>query len=272
MTDSSNECLPYDDIINGKITLDEFMNNIIVDDRKKTESGWNIMLRYKDGDNKKILSAITPTLRSPFGLTEYKENFSIGLALPKKGNEPNEKVKIFCEFLRKLEERMFTFMSENSKEWLGKKKLSEESFEDNFTRIIKVNKDESKNYDPLISLKMAKREGGEGKDKYWAKCFQKNPDTKTLDQIEITTESLVKGTEIAAYIQFASIWLINGKYGVTMRVKQLRIINSPNGNGNCLIPDSDDSDDSDSDSDSDNDEKVENAVKSKEDDSDDDSE
>ena len=270
MTDTNNECLPYDDIINGKFTLDDFMKNIIVDDRKKTESGWNIIIKYKDGENKKILSAITPTLRTPFGLTEYKENFSIGLALPKKGNEPNEKVKIFCEFLRKLEEKMFTLMSENSKEWLGKKKLSEESFEDNFTRIIKVNKDESKNYDPLISLKMAKKEGGEGKDKYWAKCFQKNPETKTLDQIEINQESLVKGTEIAAYIQFASIWLINGKYGVTMRVKQLRVINSPNGNGNCLIPDSDD--DNSDDSDSDDDDKVEDVAKKVDDSEDDDSE
>jgi len=147
-----------------------------------------------------------PVLRTPFGLSSYtdtqtgKTSYSIDLSL----DNPE-----ILEGIRKFEKAVFDHVAKNSLEILGKVYTPDViKAADLFKSNIREGKEPGK-YAPTLRVKiLTDRNGG----------FV--PEAYNTKQELVDLGTLQKGQKIATIIDINQIWIIDNKFGMTIRLVQ----------------------------------------------------
>ena len=148
-----------------------------------------------------------PKLRMPFGLGEYTDQtsgrttYSVDLSL-----QDQDELR---QTLDSLDDTVVETVAKNSKAWLGKAHSEAVIKQALYKPIVKLPADEK--YAPTIKLKVQV----DNNNKFVSKCYNNK-------QEEMSLKDLQKGQYVRAIAHVSQIWIIDNKFGVTMRLEQLQ--------------------------------------------------
>jgi hypothetical protein len=173
--------------------------------RKNKNGGKTVYLNH--GDNKKVYIQL-PYMRSPYGLSAFTDEssgrttYSLDLSFDPDNTEAME---IHDKF-KELDELIVNTVAANSKEWLGKEFNVAVLREALYKPIVKPGKEQ---YPSTLKLKIATKPDG---------SFV--PETYNAQKEQVSLDSIEKGQKVMTIIDVASIWFIDNKFGVTIRLQQ----------------------------------------------------
>src|SRR6056300_761588 len=163
---------------------------------------------YLNGDNNRKLYIQLPYMRSPYGLSAYTDEttgrttYSLDLSFDTDNAEAME----LHEKLKELDEIIVNTVAENSKEWLGKEFNVAVLREALYKPMVRPGKEP---YPSTLKLKIATKPDGS----FVPECYNVRKEPVSLDTIE-------KGQKVMAIVDVSSIWFIDNKFGVTIRLQQ----------------------------------------------------
>ena len=203
-------------------------------------SNKNVNLKYEN----KPLVVQTPKMSMPWNLSCFKsqtrdDSFSITLSF--KGREEDEELRDFYEKCVELDEYIMDEAKKNKKKWFGKD-INDSSLKYLYTPIVKHSIDKNTGepdgkYPSTIRVKIPFRN-----NKFQLKIF--NNDKKEIDLNDTPLPGiLVKDKEVKTLVKLGNIWIIDGKFGCSMNVVQVKILKNFNKPLNFLQNNSDESDD-----------------------------
>jgi hypothetical protein len=173
--------------------------------RKNKNGGKTVYLNA--GDNKKLYLQL-PFMRSPYGLSAFTDEgtgrttYSLDLSF----DAENEGAMQLHDSLKELDELIVNTVAENSKEWLGKEFNVAVLREALYKPIVRPGKEP---YPSTLKLKVATKPDGS----FVPEAYNSRKESVTLDTIE-------KGQKVMAIVDVSSIWFIDNKFGVTIRLQQ----------------------------------------------------
>jgi hypothetical protein len=173
--------------------------------RKNKNGGKTVYLNA--GDNKKLYLQL-PFMRSPYGLSAFTDEgtgrttYSLDLSF----DVDNEGAMQLHDSLKELDELIVNTVAENSKEWLGKEFNVAVLREALYKPIVRPGKEP---YPSTLKLKVATKPDGT----FVPEAYNSRKESVTLDTIE-------KGQKVMAIVDVSSIWFIDNKFGVTIRLQQ----------------------------------------------------
>lgn len=168
--------------------------------RKNTKGGKMVYVNIAGG-NKAHFEL--PTLRSPFGLSSYTDeksgvtSYSLDLSL----EDP-----VVVDKVREIENTVLNHVTKQSEELLGKKYNEDVIKQALFKSCIRESKDGK--YAPTIKLKILTRDG-----KFVPEAYDSNRCLTTLDTLQ-------KGQKVKTIVDFNQIWIIDNKFGLSVRLLQ----------------------------------------------------
>ena len=185
--------------------------------------GKMVFVNYKGG----LINLQTPELRLPWDVnTEYSEdangkyNFTVSLD----GHDSDKNVKELYDKLIEVDKSICEFAKSNAKTFFQRKTASDELVETNYNPIVKISKTDGEpdgKYPPSLKLKIQKKD-----NKCLCKFYNSQKEKFDVDSREEgsvnITDILVKDAKCKMLIRCNGIWLINGKFGCTWKVEQLR--------------------------------------------------
>ena len=173
--------------------------------RKNKNGGKTVYLNA--GDNKKLYLQL-PFMRSPYGLSAFTDEgtgrttYSLDLSFDAENTEAME----LHDSLKELDELIVNTVAENSKEWLGKEFNVAVLREALYKPIVRPGKEP---YPSTLKLKVATKPDGT----FVPEAYNVRKESVTLDTVE-------KGQKVMAIVDVSSIWFIDNKFGVTIRLQQ----------------------------------------------------
>lgn len=204
-------------------SLDASMINF--SDLRKNAKGGKVVYLSGPNKGKDKITVQFPKLRAPFGLSEFVDqnsgnsSYSLDLSLD---NQP-----ALLEKLKAIDDAVVKQVAANSKEWLGKKHTETVIRDVLYRPIVKMPSDDK--YAPTIKLKILKDRDGN----FIPECFDTKKQRVELDTLE-------KGQSVTAIASMPQIWIIDGKFGVTMRLQMARFSPTNKLTGYSFLPDDDD--------------------------------
>ena len=204
-------------------------------DLKRQQSGYVSWVNYKDNGRLKRIYVKTPKMFAPFGATNYNPNnvaamnnkFSVALSF--KGEDEDLEIAELKILLEKLDE-LVVDQTCNEKTWsklINKKKVSREVIDSAYTHLLKVKDDEDKKFPALFNLK-AQVNWKDGEPYVGTKVYNTNKEVLEIN-FENYAEVLPKLTDVKCVFQVASVWFINKKFGLTLKLVQAKVF--PNSMG-----------------------------------------
>ena len=173
--------------------------------RKNKNGGKTVYLN--SGDNKKLYIQL-PFLRSPYGLSAFTDEgtgrttYSLDLSFDNDNAEAME----LHDKLKELDEIIVNTVAENSKEWLGKEFNVAVLREALYKPMVRPSKEP---YPSTLKLKIATKPDGS----FVPEAYSMKRESAPLDSIE-------KGQTVMAIVDVSSIWFIDNKFGLTIRLQQ----------------------------------------------------
>ena len=173
--------------------------------RKNKNGGKTVYLNT--GDNKKLYLQL-PFMRSPYGLSAFTDEgtgrttYSLDLSF----DSDNADAMELHDKLKELDDIIVNTVAENSKEWLGKEFNVAVLREALYKPMVRPGKEQ---YPSTLKLKIATKPDGS----FVPECYSMQKESVSLDMIE-------KGQKAMAIVDVASIWFIDNKFGVTIRLQQ----------------------------------------------------
>ena len=190
-----------------------------------------------------VLQISSPMMLT-WGVNEFtdektgKVTYDMSLQFP---NEEfyDENTRRFFDNLQRFESKVKEDAIVNSKEWLGKPKMSMETIDALFTPMLKYPKDKNTletDYSraPTFKIKLPRWEG------VW-----KNIDLYDIDRRLVFPDAhnanlspsdfIMKGSQVAVGVQCGGIWFAGGKFGVTWNLVQAIIKPKLSFRGTCGI-------------------------------------
>ena len=173
--------------------------------RKNKNGGKTVYLN--GGDNKKLYLQL-PFMRSPYGLSAFTDEgtgrttYSLDLSF----DSDNADAMELHDKLKELDEIIVNTVAENSKEWLGKEFNVAVLREALYKPMVRPNKEP---YPSTLKLKIATKSDGT----FVPEAYNMQKEAVPLDTIE-------KGQKAMAIVDVSSIWFIDNKFGVTVRLQQ----------------------------------------------------
>ena len=164
---------------------------------------------YLSGSNKAKLHIQFPWMRAPFGLSSFTDaatgrtSYSLDLSFDK----DNEELMDCQQRLEALDDLVVKTVEANSKEWLGKPFKAAVLKEALYKPLVRPGKDD---YPSTIKMKVMV---DQKTDKFVPEAYNMRQ-----EQVEMTT--LEKGMRVITIAEIASIWFIDNKFGVTVRLQQ----------------------------------------------------
>lgn len=190
-----------------QLSKDFDASSVVFSTLKKGKIGnKTVYINAKDGKNKLYLQL--PFMRSPYGLSAYtdeatnKTSYSLDLSI----DQDNEEAVELANKLRELDARIVETVAANAKEWLGKEYNIEVIKEALYKPIVRPGKDE---YPDTVKLKVMTKPSGE----FMAEAYNPSREIVPIDSIE-------KGQRCMCIVNIASIWFIDNKCGVSIRLSQ----------------------------------------------------
>ena len=159
------------------------------------------------GDNKKVYLQL-PFMRSPYGLSAFTDestgrtSYSLDLSF----DTENAEAMTLYKKLTELDDIIVNTVAANSKEWLGKEFNVAVLKEALYKPMVRPGKEQ---YPATIKLKIQTKPDGS----FVPECYNMAKEQVTLDSIE-------KGQKAMAIVDLSSIWFIDNKFGVTIRLQQ----------------------------------------------------
>tara|TARA_Y100000991_G_scaffold214237_1_gene201519 strand:+ start:1001 stop:1747 length:747 start_codon:yes stop_codon:yes gene_type:complete len=204
--------LNYKDFNVNNIHFIEPLNNIIM------KKGLHINMVYKKIEytlNEILLE--TPIMEAPFGIRKYDESDNKNknkfyLDLSFKGyDEEQSEIKVFYEKIKQLDE----YIVNKSKLFSNKWQLSGKKIEDLYINQIRYNyKDNLNKYPPTFKIKMSKNNSG----LFTTKLYGENKDVDILENI------IKSGSKLQVVIKCNGIWSIKNRFGITWKVRYIKLI------------------------------------------------
>jgi hypothetical protein len=164
-----------------------------------------------------------PTLVSSYGLSVWpndKGGFDkMHLDLSMKGYDgTNPVVKTFFEKMVAFDDKLVDTCLNNSKTWLRKNVTSREVVQAVFTPLVKYSKDKatgeiSTQYPPVVRLQIPRNRSGDVD----VTVYDNNKQQVNFQDVNF------KGAQVTAIVQVANVWIISGKFGVTIKVHQMKV-------------------------------------------------
>jgi Family of unknown function (DUF5871) len=145
-----------------------------------------------------------PLLKAPYGLSDFtdkasgKVSYSLDLSLD--DNDVLAKLTAF-------DERVLDFVASNCTACLGKEYKRDVIKEALHKPLVKQSKG---GYAPTLKLKVATNPDG---------SFE--PAAYTMEQALTSVDKIGKGTMVHTIVEFNSIWFIDNKFGVSVRLQQV---------------------------------------------------
>ena len=195
------------------------------DIRKNTNNGKTIYLNGRGGSK---LFIQLPKMKVPFGLGVFEDaNGKVSYNLPMAADDPS-----FVDFLKKFDDLVVTKVVENAETYLGKAMNETVVREALYTALFKPPADEK--YSPIFKTKVLANQDG---------TFV--PQVFTTDRQPFDLNKIEKGQYATAIVHIASIWFVGTKFGVTIRLQQLRVTPSQKLTEYAFVDDDDDVDEDD---------------------------
>jgi hypothetical protein len=174
-----------------------------------------------------VLTIQTPLMSAPFGVNKWagdgKSADKYSLDLSFRGAAERPQVREFLSVLEKLDERLINEGVANSKEWLGKPRLSIDVVKELYTPTVKWAKDKTTGevtdkYPPTFKMNIPMKDGKLDLEIY----------NEAGEQIPVPADHselvrLTKGSRIAAIAQCSGVWLAGKKFGVSWKVQLLQL-------------------------------------------------
>jgi hypothetical protein len=173
--------------------------------RKNKNGGKTVYLN--GGDNKKLYLQL-PFMRSPYGLSAFTDegtgrtSYSLDLSFDSDNAEAME----LHDKLKELDNLIVETVAKNSKEWLGKEFNVAVLREALYKPLVRPGKEP---YPSTIKLKIATKPDG---------SFV--PEAYNMQKEQVTLDTIEKGQKVMAIVDVSSIWFIDNKFGVTVRLQQ----------------------------------------------------
>ena len=173
--------------------------------RKNKNGGKTVYLN--GGDNKKIYLQL-PFMRSPFCLSAFTDectgrtSYSLDLSFDPDNAEAME----LHDTLKALDEIIVNTVAANSKEWLGKEFNVAVLREALYKPMVRPGKEQ---YPSTMKLKIATKPDG---------SFV--PEAYSMQKTSVELDTIEKSQKVMAIVDLSSIWFIDNKFGVTMRLQQ----------------------------------------------------
>ncbi len=202
----------------------DFANNLSFSGlRKNAKNGKMIYLNT--GGGSKVYFEL-PVLRAPFGLSSFtdQKSGSVSYSLDVSLDDENTIAKI-----REIEECILAHVVNNSEELLGRTYSIDVIKQALFKSCIRESKDGK--YAPTLKLKVLHNDGVFSVDAYDA--------TKK----HTTLDTLQKGQRVKTIIDFNQIWIIDNKFGMSVRLKQVMMMPTTELRGCAFSGGSDDGED-----------------------------
>jgi hypothetical protein len=195
------------------------------DIRKNANNGKTIYLNGRGGSK---LFIQLPKMKVPFGLGVFEDaNGKVSYNLPMAADDPS-----FVDFIKKFDDLVVTKVVENAETYLGKAMNETVVREALYTALFKPPADEK--YSPIFKTKVLANQDG---------TFV--PQVFTTDRQPFDLNKIEKGQYATAIVHIASIWFVGTKFGVTIRLQQLRVTPSQKLTEYAFVDDDDDVDEDD---------------------------
>ena len=196
------------------------------DIRKNANNGGKTI--YLNGRGGSRLYIQLPKMKVPFGLGINEYDGKTSYSLPMTADDPS-----FVDFLKKFDDMVVAKVVENSETYLGKSMNETVVREALYTALFKPPSDEK--YAPLFKTKVLANHDG---------TFV--PQVFTTDREPFDLNKLEKGQYVTAIVHIPSIWFVGTKFGVTIRLQQLRVTPSQKLTEYAFVDDDDDVEDDES--------------------------
>ena len=193
------------------------------DIRKNANNGGKTI--YLNGRGKSKLFVQLPKMKAPFGLGINEYDGKTSYSLPMTADDP-----VFVDFLKKFDDMVVAKVVENSETYLGKSMNETVVREALYSALFNPPSDEK--YDPLFKTKILANHDG---------TFV--PQVFTTDREPFDLNKLEKGQYVTAIVHIPSIWFVGTKFGVTIRLQQLRVTPSQKLTEYAFVDDDDDAED-----------------------------
>jgi hypothetical protein len=173
--------------------------------------GKSCNMNFMDDGTPSRLIIQTPKMYAPFGATEWeaKEPSNApkwALVLNFKGN--STMMAQFTELIKLIDEANITYAFENQEAFFNEKGKSRDIIADRYSNIFN-NKDPK--YDPKLNTKLDVRQGTYQGQVYDAKA--------ALQPLEYVTGQCY----VQALIEFGSMWVVDKRFGMTVRTIQMMV-------------------------------------------------
>ena len=188
--------------------------NIEITQNSKNKSP---ILKY----NSRSLIVQTPIMSLPWNLNcyqnNYKDDYSISMSF--KGMENDEELSNFYNKLLDIDKKIIKHVFKNSKQYFNKV-IDIDLLEKLYYPIIRLSidketKEPDNKYPPTINIKIPYRNNA-----FELVVF--NSDKEKMDLKKIPLASiLVKEIEIKALIQLSNIWIMDNKFGCSLKAVQI---------------------------------------------------
>lgn len=186
--------------------------------------------------SKKVV--IRTPLMLTWGLSDYEGNEKFQFSLQFPGNDfLTPKTKKLLDQMMAFEAKLKADVIVNSKEWLGKAKMTPEVLDALWTPMLKYPKTDGEpdpTKSPTLSIKTPRYDGKWASEIYNQKgecVFDPNDTETTKDPRNFIT----KGCNVACVIECGGLWITGGKCGVTWRLVQAAVKPKETLAGKCHI-------------------------------------
>ena len=222
-------------------TTDLDVNKITFSDLRTLDNGGKMInIGYNGG---KFLLQM-PQLIASYGLSRWEADRpgaydKLNLDLSLAGYDgTNALVTAFFEKMSAFDEKVVDTALVNSKNWFKKNITSKDIILATYTPIVKFSKDgegnNSTKWPPVVRLNIPRNRQGEIDVEIY------DADRKKVDFENVN----FKRAQVTAIVQVSSIWLVSGKFGITMRVQQMKVAQAASiFSGFAFIADSDEGED-----------------------------
>ena len=226
------------------------LNNLRFSDPSKVGNNGVHVVYVNYGSGLSPLYVQPPKVNLKWDPTYYADNdengkFTLEFALPGVGTD--DQITPFHNKMKEFDELMIDTAYLNRAKWFKNgKKLTRDMIENVYTPMIKVSIDSETGepdgkWPPAFKFKVKKQNNKFTCNVFDSSKNQLNVDDSEADDFVDLKDVLVKGSTVNLILKCVSVWLINGKFGVTWQAEQIMVTERPSVSlVGCAFKDDDD--------------------------------
>ena len=212
------------------------INNLKFSDPRKVGNNGVQVVYVNYGGGMNSLYVQPPRVDLKWDPTYYADNdengkFTVEFALPGVGTD--DQITPFHDKMKEFDELMIDKAYENRASWFKNgKKLTRDMIENVYTPMIKVSVDSETGepdgkWPPAFKFKIKKQNSKFTCNVFDSSKNQLNVDNNEAEDFVDLKTVLVKGATVNLILKCVSVWLINGKFGVTWQAEQIMVTQKP---------------------------------------------